>query len=405
MKRIYNLNASDSFIFYRSYAFDGSIEETLLPLITGGKVNICETGFTDIEKFRKVFTDGRISIANFNSEIIEVVDEYLDLKNLKKVIAGGTRLRLENFKNIIENGIDLYNTYGPTECTVNTTFVKFENLTDRNTIGKSIPNMYCYVADNDLNLMPTGAIGELYISGIGVGEGYLNNETLTREKFMKNPFQSKECKSRKEYGPDGANSILYKTGDLVRRMPCGDLEYIGRTDSQVKIRGFRVELEEIEKVLSRYDGIKQCVILHMDSNSISSDNNKKHLVGYYVSRRKLIEEDIICYLSKQLPSYMIPSTIIPVDKFPLTTNGKLNISALPEPLAHNKTRKIIAPRNRTEITLCKIWSEILEIPREKISIEDSFFRLGGNSISLIKLSNKVEKKISASNINRQTLEK
>ncbi|MDR2407170.1 MAG: condensation domain-containing protein, partial [Bacteroidales bacterium] len=234
----------------------------------------------------------------------------------------------------------------------------------------------------NLRPLPVGAVGELYIGGEGVGRGYLNNDTLTSERFLSNPFQTEEEKMK------GINGRIYKTGDLVRYLSDGNIEYVGRNDFQVKIRGFRIELGEIEVKLSSYPGIKNAVIIAKEH--VNSAN--KYLVGYYVSDNEVNNDDLRDYLTKLLPDYMIPSVFVQIERLPLTVNGKLDRRALPEPV-FEISRGYVAPRNEMENELCKIFAEILGTDVSTISIDDDFFRLGGDSISSIQFVSRVRQRM------------
>ena len=298
----------------------------------------------------------------------------------------------------LDSGLKIYDEYGPTETTVGVCHSSV--YPDKNfTIGKQYNNTTIYILSSSLTPLPIGAIGELYIGGVGLARGYLNRSDLTNEKFIQNPFQTEEEKSDKTYGPKGRNSRIYKTGDLARWLPDGNIEYIGRNDFQVKIRGYRIELGEIESALSSFHGVKQCVVLARDHNSsdgnakeTSTASSNKYLVGYYVSDNKLDEEVIISYLHNKLPDYMVPSILMHLDKLPLTINGKLDRKALPDPEFGSDEDTYVAPRSELEEKLCQIWAEVLGIEANKISIKDDFFRLGGNSILAIKLVNKINAK-------------
>ncbi|CAA7196039.1 Dimodular nonribosomal peptide synthase [Chryseobacterium potabilaquae] len=222
-----------------------------------------------------------------------------------------------------------------------------------------------------------GAVGELYIGGAGLSRGYLNLAELTAERFLLNPFQSEEEKAK------GYNDRMYKTGDLVRYLAGGDLEYIGRNDFQVKIRGYRIELGEIESALLSYEGIRQSVVLAKEHSS-----GLKYLVGYYVSDTSFNPEDLSVYLSGLLPEYMVPSAYVHLELFPMTLNGKLDRRALPEP-NFTGDKEYIAPTMVLEKQLAEIYSEVLGLPVESIGLHDDFFRLGGNSIMAIKLISKI----------------
>jgi non-ribosomal peptide synthase protein (TIGR01720 family) len=248
-------------------------------------------------------------------------------------------------------------------------------------LGNHLENEKCYILNSDLKPVPIGAIGELHIGGTGLARGYLNKPDLTKEKFIQNPFQTDEEKKK------GKNSRIYKTGDLVRWLPDGNLDYIGRNDFQVKIRGFRIELEEIESVLLEYEGIKQSVVLAKERKK-DNDEIIKYLVGYYVSDIKLDELKIMQHLKTKLVEYMVPSILIYLDKLPITINGKLDTKALPDRII-NIDNNYIEPRNELEIKIQQIFSTVLGIEQNKISIKDDFFMLGGDSIVSIQLVSKI----------------
>ena len=277
--------------------------------------------------------------------------------------------------------------YGITETTVHVTYNEIaQSSIDQisNKIGKVIPDLKAYVLSSNLSALPIGGIGELYIGGVGLARGYLNNPKLTEERFIPNPFQT-DLEKR-----NNINTRLYKTGDLVRWLEDGNLEYIGRNDFQVKIRGFRIELGEIESVLTDYSDIKQVAVLAKENK----ETNNKYLVAYYISdnREKLNEEDVLAYLSTKLPEYMVPTAIVHIDEFPLTLNGKLDRKALPDPLLGSNDDTYVAPRNDLETKLCNIFAGVLGLDISKVGINDDFFRLGGNSILAIKLVSKINLK-------------
>jgi hypothetical protein len=226
------------------------------------------------------------------------------------------------------------------------------------------------------------SLGELYIGGFGLAKGYLNNKELTAQRFISNPFATDSDKIK-------GYTRLYKTGDLVRWLADGNLEYIGRNDDQVKIRGYRIELTEIEHALTQVDGIKQSCVLVRERNTETGKN--KYLVGYYRSDRTatvaVTQEVILEKLSLILPEYMIPVVFVEVESFPLTINGKLDKRALPDPDLQSSAQLYIAPTTESEIVLCKIWQEVLGL--EKVGVTDNFFGIGGNSILAIRVTHRI----------------
>lgn len=278
----------------------------------------------------------------------------------------------------------IYDEHNPTE----TTIVISNNQTylDNNlTIEKLYNNYKYYVLDSNLRPLPIGAIGELYIGGVGLARGYLNRPELTAERFIANPFQTKEEKILNK------NVKLYKSRNLVRWLSNGNLEYIKCNDFQIKIKDYKIQLEEIARALSSYKRIKQSVVLAQEYTNIHGNSNSKHLVGYYVSDSDFCEEEILRYLQTKLPGYMVPSFFVHLKKLPLTINGKLDKKLFPEPEFIDSKSDVVAPQNELESRVRQIWAEILGLCEEEVSIYDNFFRLGGNSILAIKLVNKLNK--------------
>lgn len=360
------------------YVFDGFVLEVYPILFAGGALFLLEEAYRkDIKLIYKYCVSNRITNLCFTTKLAE---EFLHLVDdrlyLASIIAGGEKLCTRK-----RPSFNVINEYGPTEATVCTTQFCLSNGEDI-FIGKPILNTKCYVLSKDLGLVPVGAVGELYITGAGLGRGYLNKPDLTSQKFIANPFQLEEERNA------GKNSRLYKTGDLVRMMPDGNLDHVDRGDFQVKIRGYRIELGEIESALLSYVGVKHSVVLARERDI---EETTKYLVGYYVSDSELNEVDILSYLTNKLPEYMVPSILVRLEKLPLTRNGKVDRKALPEP--NFFTKKRVAPRNIVEKKLCTILGSILAIDEEKISIEDDFFMIGGDSILAIKLIGRISEEL------------
>ncbi|MBT5267814.1 MAG: AMP-binding protein, partial [Candidatus Marinimicrobia bacterium] len=281
------------------------------------------------------------------------------------------------------NSIRLINAYGPTETTITTTSFEitnhFEEKTDvhRIPIGRPLANRTANILDVFNNPVPIGVPGELYVGGSGLARGYLNRPDLTQERFINNPFSEE------------ANSRLYKTGDLVRWLPDGNIEFLGRVDEQVKIRGFRVELGEIEVVLERNPYIRESAVVVNETSK-----EEKYLVAYVVmlEGHDLQNSELRQFLKERLPDYMIPSFFVETDVLPITPGGKVDRKALP---AHDKdgnnTRKdYISPRTILELQITKIWEEVME--RHPIGVRDNFFELGGHSLMAVRLVTQIEEK-------------
>lgn len=379
-----NLKEIKNCLWYTNYVFDVHVWEVYIPILSGHTIHLINNDIRlNLEFLDTYIKENSINIGTFPSAVL---DNNTILK-LDTLVVGGAKtdqIILDNYK---KKGVEVINSYGPTEATVCTNLNHY-NYNGATNIGSPLPNIKSYVLDANLIPIPIGAIGELHISGVGLARGYLNKADLTKEKFIANPFQTENEKNDKKYSIWGKNARLYKTGDLVRWLPNGDLEYIGRNDSQVKIMGYRIELGEIENILSSYEGINQSIVIAKEYVSGVSAGNT-YLVGYYVAKTKLNEEEIIRYLQKRIPDYMIPTMLVCLDKFPLTVNGKIDEKALPE-IDFVKNINYVAPRNKLEEQLCKIWAEVLGIPRNDISIHSHFFRVGGNSITAIQLISKAK---------------
>jgi polyketide synthase PksJ len=270
--------------------------------------------------------------------------------------------------------VSLFNEYGPTEATVWSSVYKclHKELDNFVSIGHSIINTQLHILDAYLTPVPISVPGELYIGGVGLARGYLNRPELTVERFIPNPLE-----------PD-SDSRLYKTGDLVRYLPNGNLEFLGRVDNQVKIRGFRIELGEIEAALGQHPSIQEAVVITRESSETD-----KHIVAYLVPQQDSVENaDIRQFLSERLPEYMIPAIFVTLETLPLLPNGKVNRRALPDPgKVKGDEASYIAPRNEIEKTISTIWQDVLKV--ENPGINDNFFDLGGHSLLIISLQGRL----------------
>ncbi|MBL8677014.1 MAG: non-ribosomal peptide synthetase, partial [Alphaproteobacteria bacterium] len=379
---------------HSSISFDLSITSLFLPLVVGRPIYLLpfDSSIDILGEFLK--KKNNFKLLKLTPSHLKALEGQFNSKELFQngsLIIGGENLlkkELEPWLEVMPEAL-LFNEYGPTEATVGCCVFKINASPSFSLnsilIGSPIFNTICYVLDAHLELLPIGAIGELYVGGAGLARGYLNRPELTAERFIPNPFQTEGEKQNNK------NPRLYKTGDLARWLPDGNLEYIGRNDFQVKIRGYRIELGEIENVLSSYEGITQSVVLTKEHAKTESLGNK-YLVGYYVSEDQLNEGSILNYLSNRLPEYMIPSMLVHLNKLPLTFNGKLDRNALPEPELSNSDT-YIEPRNDLEKKIRQIWAEVLGLSENNISIHDDFFRLGGNSMLAIRLVGKLNKEL------------
>jgi len=388
------ITAKDNVDFSTNIGFDLTITTTLCSLCLGAKVTIYGKQLQDLDSYKEHLIKNCVTVIKLVPSYFEFVVSFLCMTKVKKIILGGEKLnqktinKLYDLRKNYKNNFDLsiYDEYGPTEATVGTCNSRvYPNK--HSTIGKPYKNYRVYVLDTNLSPVPLGVIGELYIGGLGLARGYLNRPDLTAEKFIPNPFLTPEEKKQED------STRLYKTGDLVRWLPGGNLEYIGRNDFQVKIRGYRIELEGIEKVLSGYEGIKQCVVIAKERVNTENESESKYLVVYYLADKKLDEVILINYLQARLPEYMVPSSFIYLEKLPFTINGKLDKKALPDP-EFTSINNNLSPRNELEKKICMIWSEILGLPEHKIGIQDDFFKLGGDSLLIARLMLILKKKFS-----------
>ena len=361
-----NINSEDKVLLFANYVFDGSVWELLTAHMNGATLFVpsAET-IKDITEMEKYVSENKISVAYFPPMYYEQGKLFPG----KYVITAGSQTNLAVVNKALSHS-NYINSYGPTEATVCTTnwIVNKGSSVYRPTIGKPMINKQVYIL-NGSSMCGIGIPGELCIAGRGVARGYLNREELSSEKFVSSPY----CSWR-----------MYRSGDLARWLPDGNIEYLGRVDEQVKIRGFRVELGEIDKCMKSHELISDCAVIARTDNS-----GEKVLSGYYTSDIKLDPSDIISFLSDKLPSYMVPTLLMQIDKIPLTRNGKIDKSALPEIKTFSKRKEYVAPVSDTEIMLCKAFAEILGI--EKVSVNDSFFELGGHSLKAVKLVNMIEK--------------
>ncbi|MHB9147992.1 MAG: thioesterase domain-containing protein [Candidatus Amoebophilus sp.] len=404
-----HIDSNDCFIQLADIAFDAATFEIWGGLLNGGSLFIPSASdrtslFADMSLFKHTIITNGISVLWLTKTLFDqlVLLDASIFKEIKYLLVGGEALNQELMLRLINSTTapqNVINGYGPTE---NTTFSCTYNLSKESTvcsdsipIGKPISSRKAYVLDSNLNPLPIGAVGELYVGGDGLARGYLNRPELTKERFIVNPFQTEQEKQDKGYGESGRNARLYKTGDLVRWLSDGNLEYIGRNDFQVKLRGYRIELGEVESALLSYTGIKQAVVLTKEHRSIGTDgasSGSKYLVGYYVSDNKLDETVLLSYLQSKLPEYMVPSAFEHLEGLPLTINGKLDRKALPDPDFKNSDH-YVAPRNELEGKLCQIWADVVGLPVEQVGVSDDFFRLGGDSIISIQLVSRLRQKL------------
>ncbi|MFC4870611.1 amino acid adenylation domain-containing protein [Negadavirga shengliensis] len=369
---------SPSILLIPSFSFDASIGALFWALTKGGSLVISkQEHIQDIH-----FLPGLLSRSNtllcvpsYYRFLLE--EGILEKSTISTVILGGESLTgdLVNRHFDLSRKIDLYNEYGPTETTVWTTVAKVESRDQTITIGKPIRNVQCYIVDKSGDLAPIGVSGELCIAGAGVGRGYLNNEALTLEKFIPDPFSA------------SGNSKMYRTGDICHWLEDGNIVFEGRSDDQVKINGYRIELAEIEAAILQESSVDNAVVL-----AAAQNNEEKTLVAYVVPKAGYAQSAMVAALRKKLPLYMVPGFWVTLDHIPLTANGKINKKALPSSeTVFTSTDRSPVPSDETEQVLFSVWKRLLQT--HTIGIHDNFFELGGNSLSAMRLVAALQREI------------
>ncbi|MBS1695714.1 MAG: non-ribosomal peptide synthase/polyketide synthase [Actinobacteria bacterium] len=376
----------DAALFKAPLSFDISVNEILLPLISGGRVVIAEPGGEkDPEYLLDLIRRERVTFVYLVSSML---DTLLELDRLAR--SGGARSALESLRHVWCGGevltpglfarfrsqlsTTLYHGYGPAEATIGVSHVIYRDTAERiaTSIGRPNPHTQLYVLDDDMRPVPPGVGGELYAAGFLLGRGYVNAAALTASRFVANPF-------------DDNGSRMYRTGDLARWTADGSLEFLGRADNQVKIRGRRIELEEIESQLADHPAVRQAVV------DVYQHGGAQALVGYLVAvdgvaNDAALHREIADWLATRVPDYMVPTLFAPLERVPLTANGKADRRALPAPVTA-AAGAITPPRTLREKVLCRAFAEALEI--ESVGADDDFFGLGGDSIVAIRVLSRV----------------
>jgi amino acid adenylation domain-containing protein len=368
----------DTLLAVTTVSFDIAALELYLPLTVGGRVMLVgrETSM-DGFKLRETIETAQPTVMQATPATWRLLVEagWQGSKNLK-VLCGGEAMPRDLAAELLKRASTVWNMYGPTETTVWSTVSQVTSGDGPITIGRPIGNTEIYILDSQLSPVPIGAIGDLYIGGDGVARGYLHRPDLTAERFIVNPFRDK-----------GSATPLYKTGDLARYRPNGEIECLGRVDTQVKVRGFRIELGEIESVLAKYPGAEKNVVIARDEAG-----GDKRLVAYIAGSqaKSLSTEELREFLKQRLPDYMLPSQFVLLETLPLTPNGKVDRRALPAPEQLESTALTghVAPRNSVESELVKIWESVLNI--RNVGVKQDFFELGGHSLLVAKLLRRIE---------------
>ena len=372
------LTAEDAFAIYASFGFDSSVIGLFSPLLGGAAVHIVpEELRLAPEALSAWFEEHHVTLTILPTQFGEQFMQLTRNQSLRMLIMGGEKLKL-----VTPQSYRVMNEYGPTECTVVATRFQVDPTDVANIpIGRPLANTQAYVVNPQGQLQPIGVPGELWLGGAQVARGYWNRPELTAEKFIANPFDS----PRPEGDGSGARaSCVYRTGDIVRWLPDGNLEFIGRRDFQIKIRGFRVELGEIDQALIQHPAVHDAIVIAREDPS-----GGHYLCGYYVSAPPVEPAEIKAFLGCDLPAYMIPAFLMPLPALPVNTHGKVDRKALPDP-HQGVERPYLAPRNETEEQIAAIWQDLLH-PGRSLSLDDDFFALGGNSLKVMALAARLEK--------------
>ena len=385
---LYDMRATDRTLQFSSLSFDIAVEEIFPTWVAGGTVVLrTEEMPLSGSEFLRWTDEQKITVLDLPTaywhELVRALSETGERlpKSLRMLIVGGEKASAAAYATWLKHGGDQVrwiNTYGPTEASIIVSSFEpdpGQPIPDNLPIGKPIANTRLHVLDSELKPVAVGTAGELHIGGPGVARGYLNRPELTADKFIPDPFRSEP----------GAR--LYKTGDLVRYLPDGNIEFLGRTDFQVKIRGFRVELGEIETVLEKHPGVAECVVI---ANEIDGE---KRLAGYVVPYQpKPASSELRQYLKQRLPEYMVPADVVFLESLPLTPNGKVDRRALPLPASPDfaeEREDFVPPRDELETAMVRIWEQILA--KRPIGIRDNFFELGGHSLAAARLMQRIDK--------------
>lgn len=384
IKEHFKCNENDVLTQFATYSFDASVFDTFGALFWGCRLHLLSNeermsveDFANAIERTKTTWISILPTVFFNQLATHLTDEQcLKFKTVKRISVGGEALTGEivrKFQKKFGTSIEISNLYGPTEATVAATCYTFNHLIPENQInipiGKPLNNYKVYIVNEHGELCSINEVGELYIESVGLAAGYLNNIEKTNEVFIKNPFSNDE------------NSIVYKTGDLVKLLEDGNIEYVSRKDSQVKIRGHRIELSEIENNILKYPNVKDVAVV------VKEINGEKELIAFYtVDSKEVSYNDIYNLLKTKLPSYMIPKKYGLIEKMPLSPTGKIDRKKLLEydfDSIKNDNKNYIPPVTNTEKIVAKAWEKVLNL--ENISVDDDFFEIGGHSLKILEV--------------------
>ncbi|TKI55068.1 amino acid adenylation domain-containing protein [Brevibacillus antibioticus] len=377
------IDENERILLIAPVGFDLAQKNLFAGLMKGGTLILYPSGLFDYKEMADLIDNQKITLINCTPSAFYPLldftqnDQYQKIKSLRKVFLGGESINCQALAPLVKSEYytaDIYNTYGPTECTDVVSFYLLDFTKPSQTIsvpiGKPVYNTFLYVLDRFQKLQPVGVPGELYIGGVGVGRGYKNNPELTKQKFVPNPFVPGE--------------LMYGTGDLVKWLPDGNLDFIGRVDNQVKIRGYRIELGAIEKTLLEHEAIKEAAVICKEWNGA------KYLVAFYVPTVELLVRQVKEYAENKLPTFMLPQTFVQLEALPLTPNGKIDKKKLAQYEPNMEIEaEAFKPTSEAEEFLLNIWRTLLR--KQQIGVHHSFFELGGDSLLLIRMHAMIEK--------------
>ncbi|MEN8443421.1 MAG: amino acid adenylation domain-containing protein, partial [Cyanobacteria bacterium J06555_13] len=394
---LFSVETTSKVLQFASLSFDASVWEVVMALTQGATLVLATASeLMPGEGLKTLLETTQVTHATLPPSALAVLPKSA-LPQLNTIIVAGEAcpLDLADKWSVDRN---FFNAYGPTESTVCSTVRQIETGSQKMTIGYPIANTQAYILDERLQPVPIGVVGELYIGGDSLAREYLNRPDLTQARFVESPFKSLTLaanRSRSDFSDSDfldsditySQSRLYKTGDLARYLPDGDIDYLGRVDHQVKIRGFRIELGEIESELNAHPAIKQAVVMAKED-----DDGNKRLIAYLVLSEPCAVQEIRAFLKAKLPQYMLPNVFMPLDDFPLMPNGKVDRQSLPIPdnRLMRSHSEYVAPRNDVEEGLVEIWSAVLKVDR--IGVDDNWFELGGDSLGLNRVIARIREK-------------
>ena len=372
-----------------SYVFDASLQGILYLFSGRTLVIVSEEMKTQPAQLQAYIGAHQIELLDCTPSVLQFwLDAWHDFTPPHLLVGGEaiSHTLWQSLAGYTEQGLEVRNVYGPTECTVNSTVAQVSG--DAVHIGKTLSYMRSYVLSDDVckALVPYGSVGELYLGGDGLARGYLNKAGLTAERFIDNPYY--------DVNDPHSSKRLYRTGDLVRYLPDGHLAFMGRTDDQVKIRGFRIELGEVETQLAQQDSVESALVLAKELAG------SQQLVGY-IQASKVLDDaaqtafvlDVKKALAAKVPEYMVPSILVVVNKWPLTPNGKVDKKALPSPAASRLKGDYVPPTSAVEVTITEIWSALLGIDTSEISTTANFFEIGGHSLLILRLGAELKRRL------------